>query len=531
MLTPNRPPPEDYYQNNCRELFDFTLARYADLLPPDVARDVSAFLDASDDAQRLFARLLTRKGPNVRVDSLNYREIDDRAAALDELLASQLIIVRPDTAADEVLRLLKKDELAALWPRFSRKLRKSELLDGILGTYGDRQIRARVAEHHTWVAIARRDTWRLMRLLYFGHENQDWATFVLRDLGMTRYEAVSFDVRQFADRSALSSYLNYRALNQYAHRVDEHPELIDCLLEVLTAPADTRFAERRRCKALLHIGRACERQAALETALDAYATVPRHPARERSVRVLAKLDRADECESLLNEIRREPLSEEEAQFADRFGKRNAGYQPPTTVVDIDAPPVDVEAEALEMLIEEGGWGMHVESALVRTLTGLIYWDAMYAPIPGAFTNPFQTGPNDLTADDFVDVRAELIEAIEAETHDDDAFVARLLATAEAKHGITNALVHWRVVDEAPLEEVVTAMPVAHMRRLTQFFIRNLKERRSGLPDLFVAYGENDYELVEVKGPNDQLQPGQRVWFRHLGDLDIPARVLKLRLVG
>ena len=46
--------------------------------------------------------------------------------------------------------------------------------------------------------------------------------------------------------------------------------------------------------------------------------------------------------------------------------------------------------------------------------------------------------------------------------------------------------------------------------------------------LFICYGPDDFDFVEVKGPNDQLQPQQRAWFRVFDELKLPARVLKLK---
>ena len=63
LLQPNEAAPDDYYQNNFIEVFDFVLTHYQSLLPTELARALNQFLLADDDAQRLFARLLTRKGP------------------------------------------------------------------------------------------------------------------------------------------------------------------------------------------------------------------------------------------------------------------------------------------------------------------------------------------------------------------------------------------------------------------------------------------------------------------------------------
>ena len=65
----------------------------------------------SADAQRLYARLLTRKGPLIRIDSLEYREVCDLGGALAELEAAALVQRNPTTPADRFLERLTRDEL------------------------------------------------------------------------------------------------------------------------------------------------------------------------------------------------------------------------------------------------------------------------------------------------------------------------------------------------------------------------------------------------------------------------------------
>lgn len=53
---------------------------------------------------------------------------------------------------------------------------------------------------------------------------------------------------------------------------------------------------------------------------------------------------------------------------------------------------------------------HSEGRIVTTLFGLLFWDIIFAPIPGAFETPFQSAPLDLVEDTFYYSRQELIEA-------------------------------------------------------------------------------------------------------------------------
>ena len=71
-------------------------------------------------------------------------------------------------------------------------------------------------------------------------------------------------------------------------------------------------------------------------------------------------------------------------------------------------------------------------------------------------------------------------------------------------------------------------PEAALLALAQHVIRWPYRTRNGFPDLTVVYGPGNFEFVEVKGPTDQLQPGQRVWLSALEEMGLPARVLKFK---
>ena len=101
--------------------------------------------------------------------------------------------------------------------------------------------------------------------------------------------------------------------------------------------------------------------------------------------------------------------------------------------------------------------------------------------------------------------------------------------AEIKYGIDNPLVSWGLLQAIPLADWLEALPATWLRALSRFLIRNLRDYRKGFPDLFVCYANGSAEFVEVKGPTDQLQPQQRAWFQIFDDLDISARIVKLKL--
>jgi hypothetical protein len=72
--------------------------------------------------------------------------------------------------------------------------------------------------------------------------------------------------------------------------------------------------------------------------------------------------------------------------------------------------VNVETYALQHYERLGYRGYHCEGRIVTTLFGLLFWDIIFAPIPGAFETPYQTAPLDMFEDTFYLSREEIIEA-------------------------------------------------------------------------------------------------------------------------
>jgi hypothetical protein len=77
------------------------------------------------------------------------------------------------------------------------------------------------------------------------------------------------------------------------------------------------------------------------------------------------------------------------------------------------------------------------------------------------------------------------------------------------------------------------IPREHLALIFDRMAANLGLNRAGFPDLVLfppaptAPGRASYELVEVKGPADQLRPNQERWLRFFGEHGIPARVIRV----
>ena len=529
-LTSGLAPPPSYYRDNCTEAFEFVLRQYGCMLPQFILDQLDAYSRSSLDAQRLFARLLTRKGPFYRIDSLDYEEIEDEHLAMEELCDLQLVWNNAVGPADRLLKLASKKEMMELWPNLNHRNRKDELVLTLLNRYSDQQIALKLWRGLSYIRLYDEQAWRLIELLYFGNGGQSWSEFVIRDLGISRHESPALLSKQFDTQAEMSMHLTLLELVSYSHRLDEFQGLADLLVSKLSKNMSNLISERKRLRTLNRIGKWCEQNEFLSLGLQAYDLVKQHPARERMVRINHKLNDHKSRDSLLNAIRQNPYSEEEQQFVERFGRRNAGYSPPTSLMEIDAIEGTIEQTILGKLTEDGGWGLHCENALLRSLTGLAYWDVIYAPVQGAFTNPFQASPHDLNEQDFATVRAEQIVECEAKIAGDEDLKSHLTTMWLRKKGTYTNMVSWGLFQQKPIEQYVDAVGAKDIRRLMAYFVRHIYSRRKGFPDLFISYEDGTYEFAEIKGPGDQLSLSQRVWLQKLDSMRISARVIKVKIL-
>lgn len=537
LLQPGVPPPPDYYRNNLLRVLEHVREQCADLLVPGETAFIARVAGVGRDAQRLYARLLSRKVPRIRLDRLAYREIEDVVAAAEELAGAALVELGPDAPARDLLELFTKSELSTLFA-FGAPTKRA-LLDGILERHAGATIRERLQGQSNWLCLSDGHCLGLVQLLFFGASaagglRADLTTFVLEDLGTARFEdyAVSRGRRLFRNREELRRYLALRDLDELSHGVAEHFGLANAVLVALAGvpAAVTRLEKRLRDRTLNRLGRWFERTGNDRDALDCYVRSASQPARERRVRILSRRGEKASAAALLDEIAGDPQSPEEQDFAARFGKRATRTTPPMTAVVLkEGIEGGVEARALRWFMAAGGEGWHLENHLPLGLAGLAFWDVIFAPVDGVFLNPYQPGPLDLFWEDFaVQRRAELAEAKTA-LAEPRRFVRILTTNRAVKAGIVNRLVNWRHLDAYRLSRILETVPHGVLFRLVCHVIDNLRMARTGFPDLLILYGADDYEFVEVKGPTDQLQPAQRIWFKYFQENGCNARILKFKV--
>ncbi|MFT5101048.1 MAG: hypothetical protein ACI9HY_003180 [Planctomycetaceae bacterium] len=161
------------------------------------------------------------------------------------------------------------------------------------------------------------------------------------------------------------------------------------------------------------------------------------------------------------------------------------------------------------------------------LFGLYFWDIIFAPVRGVFFNPFQRGPVDLFTDQFIQTRRSQIEQRLSELDNSSQVEQRIQNVYREKLGLANHFVMWRTLSPELISLSLECIKPEHLRLIFSRLLRDLKENRSGFPDLAVFPSTGGYEFVEVKGPGDTLQANQKRWLRFFYDNDIPARVVNV----
>lgn len=549
--TPRPLLPEGYYAENVALVLETVAERYGDLLNPAERGFLESFRALSLGARRLFVRLTSRVGPVFRLDLLHYPEIPDLAAAIRELIAAGLLDRAEDAPLEDLAGLLRRPEILELLAEHGARpdsgTRKEALLAALLETIEPTALRDWLETRCGLLRPLAQEQVLVFRLLFFGNLSQDWTEFVLRDLGVVRYELYELrrELRLFPTRQALDDSLFLRQLRQniaLALEAGETEPALEIAEHVRIHVERWHPTTRRHADRVLHAGaQTRERRGELTEALALYHVAHAPPARERRARILDKLGQHREALELCTEIAAGPRDETEAVFAPVFAaklRRKLGETHPhgrrarpriRELIVERHPGVAVETLALEALSAEGRIGFFAENWLWRSLFGLAFWDVVFAPIAGAFEHPFQLGPLDLHSPEFRRARAEAIDARLAELHAESALDRRLLTVYAAKHGTANALVAWQDELRPALELALGRLEGRHLAAVCDRLSRDLQRYRRGLPDLFVVRPEPPgFELLEVKAPGDQLRPEQGAWLDYLEANGLPAAILKLR---
>ncbi|MCY9879404.1 VRR-NUC domain-containing protein [Vibrio natriegens] len=522
----------DYYLDNFLKLTQHATHWYSDLLLEEEHHWLTTFKQLGKPSQCLLVRLYSRKGCLFRSDKLNYQEIPSLHQALSELEQSELIELSPALSHQELAtHLLTKSEISALYPELPKSLKKDNLVECLSNTEFDQfdllefsVIRLNAA-HMIDVLLT----------LFFANTHQDLSQFVLDDLGLHQFEhyQLSKERRFFDSREQIDRLIELSQLSNLYWQFDRKDKTnLDLLIEAMPDAVKHDYVDRRREHMLNDIARDYERINELEIALALFEQTQLPPSRERRARIYDKLDQDTRLSDIVTNMLEAPINASELEVAQKLEqrvKRKLGQKVPRTPkpqCNEDRLELDLSQQRVELVTKEHfeklGWQVfYAENTLLNALFGLTFWDAIFAPVEGAFINAYQHRPLDLYHSDFASKREKLITS--AFNSLETGNTKQLIERYDAKIGISNPFVHWGAVSKALIEHALTTIPTSMLVDLFSVQLRDLKLYRNGMPDL-IAFKGDQFEWIEVKGPGDKLQDNQWRWIKEFNRLKVPFSV-------
>lgn len=515
-----------YYLDNFRHVLAWVGERHGDLLDDEERHFLDHFPQIPQASQALLVRMVMRKGPVFRASKLRYVEIGCPLQAAAILVDRGWVEANPILDIAQLFALLKKDELLCLFGTAALSSpKKAELLQRLSADHTQPKPFSNWCEDLQDAAfgLAIADMCDRLRLMFFGNIHQDWSEFVLADLGIYRYEQVAFSPasRAFHERAEVDAYMH---LHRCRERFEGGEPVSSVLQDIPAQAYSNEWLENRRGKLLLALARQCERDGDLPQALQLHMTNRYPGARERAIRVLERQSRVHEAQQLALAAQAEPESEHEVQQLQRIlarlnralgapaSRRAPAAQPERIDLLLPKPEgLSVEHAVREHLTRIDTPVYYVENALINSLLGLLCWDAIFAPLPGAFFHPFHAGPADLARPDFYTRRAELFDRCLGKLGTDE-YRDCIRHAYRHKQGVQSRFVSWGLLDEALLDLALDCIPAAHLNAFFRRILVDVPNHRNGLPDLIQFWpDEKRYQLVEVKGPGDRLQDNQKRW--------------------
>ncbi|MGF1880003.1 VRR-NUC domain-containing protein [Vibrio splendidus] len=530
-----------YYLDNFNRLIEHAQTLYPDFLSDDECRWLSAYKRLSVSSQCLMVRLLSRKGRWFRSDKLNYVEIPDLNSALQELSTSGFIALSHPTEQHDLvisnvelgLHLLTKPELLNVFPAF--KSNKTAKKDELLLLLDQQPFDQFQNLNFDCIYVVESQVIDVLLLLFFANTYQDLSQFVLSDLGLNTFEnyPLSKQRRLFTSRDQLNQLLQMRDIQrQYSEGDRKDPEFLELLLQSIPAESQHRSSARKRSRLINDIARDLERLNQNDQAIFWFKQSVLPPSRERLARIYDKQDELDLMCDIVTKIKTVPSDVSELEVAIKLEDRllrKQGHKVPRASkpsceqikLELDLSQTRVEL-AVKQHLESQGWDVYFsENSFLCGLFGLAFWEVIFADVEGAFINRYQHRPLDLYHSDFVDKRAEQVEAV-FQTISKHG-LNHLLYIYDQKHGIANPFVHWNYFPRSLVEHSMKAIPNALIVGLFKVILSDLKLFRTGMPDL-IAFKDKEFHWIEVKGPGDKLQDNQWRWIKEFERLSVPFSV-------
>lgn len=536
-----------YYLRNAQQIIQLCLNHYSDLLLVDEIQRLKQLLSLDISTQALLIRIVMRKGLLFRTDKLNYAEVANLNEAIIVLDKTGYVYSKPEISISSLCDLSRREECIALAQHllpsmiFPASTRKTDIRDALVISFSEEKAKPIQA---WWpdaafqiIELRCNDLFERLRLMFFGNLYQNWSEFVLTELGLQQFEKVPLttESRPFQSRSEVDLYLSLQTLQERA----ADGEKIDSLAQLIPSPVNCHWIDYRRRKVIFLLGREAERQKQTDLALNLYQQSQHHEAQLRSLRLLEKRDPPEQVFFQTQKVHAKITKPEVRVGLERILKRSASkagiefklpkpIEIPVDFLALNKPEQGrVERAVISSLSNLDTQLFHVENRLFTGLFALLFWPALFAPVRGAFFNPFQSGPVDLYRPSFSDERAELLNQ-GFDLLQSDEYIHTIFDRLKHKQGISCSLIYWPSLTHPLVEEVLALIPAKHLQAVFRHLLLDLRHHRKGMPDLIeLNKTAGQYRLIEVKGPGDRLQDHQKLWLEVMLEHEMPVSVLNV----
>jgi len=548
----------DYYLQHFAEFLSRSEQLYAALFGAAEQAFVADFRTLPIDAQRLWLRMLSRKGQVFALSALQYAEISDQAQAVSALQNTGFAAV-PDNAADlqdwwqkadknrlwQLLQLGNFELASTLKKSADKAMLQQAVLQANLLTLN------LVQQIEPLLALRRTAPLQYLLFLYFGRIEPDLSAFTLRDLGVlpTGGFKTEYQARFLDSATALTAYA-YAGLRARLHALLPRKNSVLASADLATfndeyaswpTPLDERtlLAREKLCYAL---GRQAEKLQLPALAIEWYCRCAAFPASERLLRLYQQQKMLAEFDALLEQMQSNPSCDDEYYVALDIASRQRKERRHTdltvqlaqaTVLQIDELYISQpEQGVIDHLARQGLQAVFAENNLWLALFGLLLWPQLFESEHSAIFNEFERRPRDLTSREFYQRQQQAIEQQLALLADKTAATQFLLAQLSRHYGKANSIFSWHSALAKPLLVLVQGAPAGALAVVLRKMAQDFPKHSSGYPDLLVWRDEDGHisalQLLEVKAPGDSVRRHQLSRLLALRQLGFAAGLVRLQ---
>lgn len=548
MAAPQLQLPPDYYLTHFRDLLAVLQSRYHSVLLPQHLDLIKVFNRLPLEAQRLWVRLLNRKGLVFALKDVEYDEVPDQAVAVATLVQAGLLD-KPSSVDDlaDWLQRANKDHLLALVALASGtanpalpQLKKSSTKPQVQQYIEQHQLLTPNAiqlwseQHGELVALRAQTELQYLYFLYFGRFETSLTAFTLRDLGIMPGSGFKqeFQARYTGRDQALAAFAYARlkpqlqclqqawksmapqaqeaALQHWQQQLPAWPEPLDersRLQREAICTALGRLAEKLLTAinpssddVALEQGGMLQRAELTQLAIGFYQQSASYPASERLLRLFyanrTAPDMAEALQQQLQQMLDNPSCDDELWFARDFASRKLQQKPTSDLTDFLRSAATItldelylgqtERGAVQYFKQQGYQAFHAENELWLGLFGLLLWQPLFESEQSAIYNEFERRPRDLSSGEFYQRQQALIEQQIALLDDPAVAVKQLLKTYTAQFQVANAVFSWHPDLATMLPLLVHGAPKGVLSKIIRQMAQDFRRCSSGFPDLLLA---------------------------------------------